>query len=103
MSITFLHTVEHDFKKFRIASAKIKVKKYCANYRPIPVVSHLGKVLIRKQDIVTKKLVDFLLTHRLLSSNQFVYVRGKLSNCFILSLNLCYIILTKVKLYLIPF
>ena len=68
--------VPNDFKKARITPVfKNKGdRNIAANYRPISVISHFGKVL---EDIVKKQLVDFLLKHRLLSSNQFAYIKGK--------------------------
>ena len=66
----------NDFKKARVTPVfKNKGdRNIAANYRPISVISHFGKVL---ENIVKKQLVDFLLKHRLLSSNQFAYIKGK--------------------------
>ena len=71
--------VPNDFKKARITPVFKNEgdRNIAANYRPISVISHFGKVL---EDIVKKQLVDFLLKHRLLSSNQFAYIKGLLRN-----------------------
>ena len=66
----------NDLKKARITPVfKNKGdRNIAANYRPISDISHFGKVL---EDIVKQQLADYLLKHRLLSANQFAYIKGK--------------------------
>ena len=45
-----------------------------SNYRPISVISHIGKIL---EDVVKTQIVDFLSKHNLLSPNQSAYIKGK--------------------------
>ena len=67
--------VPKDFKKARVTPIYKKGDPHVpSNYRPISVTSHLGKIL---EQAVKHQLVTHLINGKLLSPNQFAYIKVK--------------------------